>query len=88
MVPQRTLAKRRTIISILSLLMFLTHKNHKKSRSDSLTDTFKNACLMSLISVALYEQNFIEISINFGSRFGPVSRHRFSDGLSIDDDAS
>ena len=63
MVPQRTLAKRRTIISILSLLMFLTHKNHKKSRSDSLTDTFKNACLMSLISVALYEKILLKYQL-------------------------
>ena len=75
MAPKATLAKRQTIISILSLLMSFTHENRKKSRSDSLTDTFKNACLMSLISATLYERNLIQISINSGSRFGHVSRY-------------
>ena len=74
-VPKDILAKPLTTISILSLLTSLTHKNRKKSQSHSLTDTFKNSCLMSLIGATLYERNLIKISINFGSRFGPVSRH-------------
>ena len=45
--------------------MSLTHKNRKKLRYDSLTDTFKNACLMILMSATLYERNLIKISINF-----------------------
>ena len=75
MVPKATLAKRQTIILVLSLLMSLRHKNRKRSQSDSLTDTFQNACLMSLISTTLYERNLIKISSNFGSRFDPVFRH-------------
>ena len=88
MVPKATPAKRRTIISILSLLMSLTHKNCKKLGFDSLTDIFKNACLMSLMSATLYERNLIKTSINFGSRFGLVSRHWFRDGPSIDEESS
>ena len=34
--------------------MSLTHQNREKSRSDSLIDTFKNACLMSLMSATFY----------------------------------
>ena len=36
---------------------------------------------MSLMSATLYERNLIKIIINFGSRFGPASRHCFRDGL-------
>ena len=88
MVPKATPAKRRITILILSLLIPSTHKNRKKSRSDFSTDTFKNACLMSLMSPTLFEQNLIKISINFGSKFSPAFRHSFKDGPSIDDEAS
>ena len=63
MVHKATLAKRRTIVSILSLLMSLTPKNRKKSQSDSLTDTFKNACLISLMSATLFERILLKYQL-------------------------
>ena len=50
--------------------MSLTHKNHTKSRSDYLTDTFKNACLMSIISATLYEQ-YIKLILEVNSALFP-----------------
>ena len=66
----------------------LTHKTHKKSWSESFTKTFKSAYLISLISAPLYERNLIKVSINIGSKLGPVSRHWFKDGPSLADEVS
>ena len=54
-----------TMIFKVSLFIFLTRENRKKLRSDSFTEMFKSACLMSLKRATLYEQNLIKISINF-----------------------
>ena len=54
-----------TMIFKVSQFISLTLENCKKLRSDSFTEMFKSACLMSLKRATLYERNLIKISINF-----------------------
>lgn len=64
-----------------------THLNCKKWQLDSFIETFKNACLISLISITLYEQILINMLINLVSKLVPVSKHWFKEGASFADEA-